>query len=338
LTAGRVEQVFRKPGDVVDAHTIILELANEELEHAVLEAELSLAQAEAELAAERLRLKSQVLEQRSRLAEARSNESSARMQADAEAAALARNAVSRLQAERSRVLADQAAERVKVEVERLDTLADAVNAQLRAQDARYDQSRKALQRQRELAASLNVRAGMDGVLQLMPAQVGQQVAEGTLLARVAKPEPLIAQIRIPENDARDVQVGLPADVDLRGTTVAGRVARVDPAVQNGTVRLEIELLGAMPNGARPDLSVDGTVDIERTPDRLILGRLAYGEPGTEVTVFRLDADGSTAKRVPVRVGSSSVKETEIVSGLAPGDRVIISSITEWSDRDELKLR
>jgi HlyD family secretion protein len=335
---GRVERLVLKPGAIVEPDSIIVELANPELERVVHEAEWAVTQSEAEVAALRLQLKGQVLDQKSRLAEARAEYESTRLQAEAEGEAARINAVSQLQARRSQILAEQLAVRVQVEEDRLANLAEATRAQLRAQSARLEQSRNSLERQRQLLASLSVRAGMQGVLQALPVQVGQQLAAAAPIARVARPDELVAELRIPELQAKDVIAGQKARIDTRNGIVAGHVTRVDPAIENGSVRVEVDLDGALPAGARPDLSVDGIIELDRTANAVFVARPASGESDSDASVFRLEADGSRAERVSAKFGKASVNEIHVVSGLAPGDRIIVSDISRWNAYDELRIR
>lgn len=332
----RVQRIVLRPGAAVVPDAIILELTNPELETQVQEATLQLAQGEAQLAALRMTLASQVLDQKSRLAEVRSNQRGAQLQAEAEAEAARAQAVSALQAQRSRLLAEQLSERVSVEQERLEALRGATQAQVRAELARVEQLRGSLNRQRELFDSLHVRAGMTGVLQSLTAEVGQQLTTGSKLARVAAPNDLFAELKVPELEARGLRVGLDATVDLRnGKVVAGRVLRVDPGVVNGTVSVEIELPAPLPPEARPDLSVEGMIRLENLPDALVVNRMASGQPDSNTTVFKLSAGGGEAQRVAVTVGKASAREIVVLRGLQAGDRIITSDITAWSTRNEL---
>lgn len=333
---GRVERIVLRPGTTVEADTVIVELSNPELERAAEEAQWALTQGEAEHAALELQLQSQVLDQRSRVAEARASFESARLQAEAEVAA--RNAVSALQTRRSQLLAEQLQARLEIEEERLANLRDSTRAQLRAAGARVAQLRSLLATRREQADSMHVRAGMAGVLQALAVQPGQQIASGAPIARVARPDELVAELKIPELSARDLRAGQVARIDTRAGIVAGRVARVDPAVENGTVHVEVALEGALPQGSRPDLSVDGVIEIERVRNALYVGRPAYGEPESVIPVFQLEPSGERARRVPVRFGKASVNEILVASGLEPGDRIIVSDVSQWSRHDELRIR
>jgi HlyD family secretion protein len=335
---GRVERLVLKPGALVEPDSVIVELTNPELERVVQEAEWAVTQSEAEVAALRLQLKGQVLDQKSILAEARATYQSTRLQAEAEAEAARTHAVSQLQARRSQILAEQLALRVDVEEDRLANLHEATQAQLRAQSARLEQARNSLARQRQLLASLAVRAGMKGVLQALPAQVGQQLTAGAPIARVARPDELVAELRIPELQAKDLIAGQKARIDTRNGIVAGNVSRVDPAVENGSVRVEVELTGKLPAGARPDLSIDGVIELDRTAGVVYVARPAYGEPESDVSLFKVDPDGTRAERITAKLGKASVNEIHVVSGLEPGDRIIVSDISQWNAYDELRIR
>lgn len=334
----RVQRIVLRPGASVEPDSVIVELTNPELETQVQEATLQLAQGEAQLAALRMSLASQVLDQKSRLAEVRSNYRGAQLQAEAEADAARAQAVSALQAQRSRLLADQLLERVSVEQERLTTLRAATQAQVRAELARVEQLRGSLARQRELIDALQVRAGMKGVLQSLSAEVGQQLTVGAKLARVAAPADLFAELRVPELEARGLRPGLEASVDLRnGHVLTGRVLRVDPGVVNGTVGIEVELPMPLPPEARPDLSVEGMIRLEKIGEALVVNRMANGQPDSSITVFKLSAGGGEAQRVAVSVGKASAREIVILRGLQAGDRIITSDTSAWSTRNELLI-
>jgi HlyD family secretion protein len=336
--AGRIERLVLKPGSRVQPESVIAVLTNPELERMVQEAEWAVAQGEAEVAAMKLQLQSQVLDQKSRVAEARATFESTRLQAEAEAEAARLQAVSQLQVRRSQIMTDQFAERLQVEEDRLANLADATRAQLRAQSARLEQLRNVLARQRQQLDSLQVRAGMTGVVQALPVQVGQQIAAGAQIARVAQLSELVAELNIPEIQARDLIAGQRAHIDTRNGMIDGTVSRVDPAVENGAVRVEVEFNGELPPGARPDLSVDGVVEIERRDDCLFVQRPVIGDPESKASVFKVDADGSSAHRVTVQLGKASVSEIQVIAGLAPGDRIIVSDVSQWSASDELRIR
>ncbi len=336
-TSARVERIVVRPGARVEADTVILELSNPEVIDLQLAAESALKAAEADYTARRMSLESQLLDQRANLAGVEADYESARLQAEAERELAEAGIIPRIQARRSELASEQLKLRLGIEKERIAKFEQTIHAQLAADRARMDQLRNAAELRRRQAEALQVRAGIAGVLQQVPVQEGQQVAPGTNLARVAKPGELMAELRVPETQVKDVMLDQPVRVDTRNGVVAGRVARIDPAVQNGTVLVEVELTGELPASARPDLSVDGTIEIERLADVLYVGRPAYGQPESEVRLFRVDPDSGIAQRVPVRLGRASVNLIEVVQGLQPGDQIILSDTSQWDEHDRLKL-
>jgi len=333
----RVDRVLVRPGEAVEPDTIIVELSNTEVERAADAAELEVAASRAEYAAARLELVSQKLDRRSSLAEAKATSESARLQAVAEERAFNVNAVSELQYSRSKILAAQLAERVQIEEQRLAALDAAVSAQLEARMARLRQLERTLEERRLAADSLMVRAGIAGVVQSVPVQEGQQLAPGANVARVAKPDTLYAELRIPELDARDLAPGLPASIDMRDRLVRGRVVRVDPAVVAGAVRVEIDFDEALPSQARADLSVDGTISIETLTGVRYVGRPVGAQSESTTTVFRARPGDNVAVRVPVKFGKASVNQIVVLEGLEPGDIVALADTTQWSGKDRLVI-
>ena len=336
-TPARVERIVVKPGARVEVDSVILEMSNPEVEDQRLSAEAALRAAEADYQARRMTLDSQLLDQRATLAGIESDYESARLQAEAEAELFQQGIISRIQARRSQLAAEQLKLRTGIEHERIGKFRLTIDAQLAADRARIEQLRNVADLRRRQAEALQVRAGIAGVLQQVPVQEGQQVTAGANLARVAKPDVLMAELRVPETQARDVALDQPVRVDTRNGIVAGRVTRIDPAVINGSVQVDVELVGAMPAGARPDLSVDGTIEIERLDDVLFVGRPAYGQPDSEVRLFRVDPESGLAVRVPVRLGRASVSSIEVIRGLEVGDRIILSDTSQWDDYDRLRL-
>jgi HlyD family secretion protein len=334
-TAGRVEHVIVRPGAVVKADTVLVEMTNPELMREAEEARFALDAAEAELTELRLSLKSQQLDQRASLATARSEYESARLQAEAEKAA--GDVVPALTAQRSELKAEQLKIRLDIETDRLAQFADTMKAQVAAREAVVAQVRNAYERKKQQVDSLTVRAGVAGVVQQMLVEDGQTLALGANIARVARPDDLRAEIDIPETQARDVQLGQKVSVDTRNGVVEGQVVRIDPAVEQGTVQVDVDLTGPLPAGARPDLSIDGTIEIERLPRVLYTGRPAYGQPNSTVGLFKLVDDGHYAIRVPVEIGRTSVNAVEIVKGLTAGDQVILSDTSAWDDNDRIRL-
>lgn len=337
-TPARVERIVVKPGARVEPETVILELSNPEVAEAQLAAQSALTAAQADLAAQRMSLESQVLDQKANLAAVEAEYESARLQAEAEGELAAKGIISRIQARRSELSAQTLHTRLGIERERVAKFGSTMNAQLDAARARTEQLRNTAQLRQRQAEGLKVRAGIAGVLQQVPVQEGQQVAAGANLARVARPEVLMAELRIPETQVKDVSVGQPVRVDTRNGIVPGTVIRIDPAVQNGSVLVDVDLEGDLPPGARPDLSVDGTIEIERLSDVLYVGRPAFGQPESQVRLFRLDPDGSRAQRVPVQLGRASVNLIEVQHGLNPGDRVVLSDTSQWDDYERIRLQ
>ncbi len=333
----RVDRVLVRAGEKVTADTVIVQLSNPEVQRAADAAELEVAAARAEFAAARLDLESQRLDRRSTLAEAQATAESARLQAIAEQRAFEQGAVSELQTSRSKILAAQLGERAKIEEQRLAALDAAVNAQLQARQARLRQLERAHEERRLAADSLEVKAGIDGVVQSVPVQEGQQLAPGANVARVAKPGTLYAELRIPELDARDLAPGLPASIDMRDRIVRGRVLRVDPAVTAGAVKVEVEFDEPLPAQARADLSVDGTIAIETLKNVRYVGRPVGAQSNSETTVFRAKAGDSVAERVPVRFGKASVNQIVVIDGLEPGDVVALADTTQWSGKDRIVI-
>lgn len=336
-TAARVERIVVKPGATVEPGTIILELSNPEVEEAQLAAQSELVAAEADLAAQRMTLESQALDQKANLAAVEADYESARLQAEAEKELVEKGIIPKIQYRRSELAAQTLNTRLGIERERVTKFASTIHSQLEAQRARTEQLRSTAQLRSRQAEGLKVRAGIAGVLQQVPVEEGQQVVAGTNLARVARPDVLMAELRIPETQVKDVVVGQRVKVDTRNGIVPGSVIRIDPAVLNGTVMVDVDLEGTLPPGARPDLSVDGTIEIERLPDVLYVGRPAFGQPESDVRLFKLDAEGDAAQRVPVRLGRASVNLIEVQQGLNPGDKIILSDTSQWDEYDRLRL-
>ncbi len=333
----RVDRVLMRAGETVEPDTVIVQLSNPEVARAADAATLEVAATRAEYAAARLELESQRLDRRSSLAEARANAESARLQAIAEERAFKTGAVSELQYSRSKILATQLGERSQIEEQRLAALDSAVSAQLQARMARLRQLERAAEERQLAADSLQVRAGIAGVVQSVPVQEGQQLAPGANVARVAKPGSLYAELRIPEMDARDLAAGLTASIDMRDRLVRGRVVRVDPAVVAGAVRVEIDFDEALPSQARADLSVDGTIAIETLIGVRFVGRPVGAQSESNTTVFRARPGSNVAERVPVKFGKASVNQIVVLEGLEPGDIVALADTTQWSGEDRLVI-
>jgi HlyD family secretion protein len=336
-TEGRVERIFMRPGAEVKPDTVLVEMSNADLLQQTEESRYALEAAEAEFADAELRLKSQQLDQRAALGAARADYEGARLQAEAEKELADKGIVPAIQYRRSQLLVEQLKLLLDIEEERLEQSGKSIAAQISLQRARLEQVRKAYQRRVEQIESLQVRAGLEGVLQEMLVESGQRVTVGANIARVARPDDLQAELRIPETQARDVQLGQRVEVDTRNGVVEGRVARIDPAVQAGTVQVDVELLGGLPRGARPDLTVDGTIEIERLPRVVYTGRPVLGQPNTTISLFKLVDEDHYAIRVPVAIGRTSVNTVEVTQGLATGDKVILSDMSAWDEHDRIKL-
>ena len=336
-TAARVDRIVVKPGASVDADTVILELSNPDAVEAQLQAEAAHTAAKADYLARQMTLESQLLDQRANLAGFEADFESARLQADAESDLAGKGIISALQYKRSQLTADQLKLRVAIEKERIAKFDATIGAQLAADRARAEQLAHAAPQRTRQVEGLRLRAGIAGVLQQVPVQEGQQVIAGTNLARVAKPGELRAELRIPETQIKDIVFGQTVRVDTRNGVIDGRVTRIDPAVLNGSVQIDVELTGQLPPGARPDLSVDGSIEIERLENVLYVGRPAYGQAESEVRLFRIDPESGTALRVPVRLGRTSVSVIEVQQGLAAGDQIILSDTSQWDAFDRLRV-
>jgi HlyD family secretion protein len=335
LSAGRVERIVRRPGDPVDPGSVVAVLSNPEVAQLVEDARLALQASEAETAALRFRLKSELMQQRVRTAAAQTAAETARLQADAEIEAGRIGAVSRLQAQRTALQAAQLREQFEVESDLQGELSQALQAQLRAQTAKEQQLRRALELRQAQESALEVRAGLSGTLQSVLVQEGQQVTMGANIARVARPDRLMAQLRIPESQAKDLRVDLSARVDVRAGVVDGRVRRVSPTVEQGIVVVEVELLDELPSGTRADTSIEGIIDVDSIPNAVFVARPATAQPEASGAVFRVDADGNGAERVPVRFGKASVAEVIVLDGLRPGERVVVSDTTDWAEQTRI---
>jgi HlyD family secretion protein len=334
---GRVEQILVLPGTEVKADTVLLELSNPELEQTALEAELQLKAAEAGYTDLKVRLRSQLLDQQALVATAEARQKEAQLRAEADRELAKDGLTSMMNLKISEAQSEEMGIRLKIEKERLEISAESFEAQLAVKQAEVDQQRALYLLKREQLRALRVTPGLNGVLQQMEVQVGQRVTPGTMLAKVAQPDKLKAELRIAETQAKDIMLGQPAMIDTRNGVIEGKVTRIDPAVQNGTVTVDAALIGPLPKGARPDLSVDGTIELENLADVVFVGRPAYGQSDSVVGLFKLEAEGDSAVRTPVKLGRSSVNTIEILDGLQPGDRVILSDMSQWDSVDRVRL-
>jgi HlyD family secretion protein len=337
-TQGRVEQIILRPGTAVKAGDVVLILSNPQLEQQLQDAQLKLEGAEAGLANTKVSLQNDLLTQRAASANIEADYNKAKMQAQMNEALAKDQLVSELVLKQSQVDADSLGVRNQISKDQLASKTDSAKSLMAVQQSLVDQARAFLRLTQQQRDELKVRAGIDGMLQLVPVEVGQQVAPGTNLARVANPSRLKAEIKIAETQAKDIQLGQKAEVDTRNGVVEGRVARIDPSVQNGTRTVDVTLTGVLPKGAVPDLSVDGTIELERLADVLSMGRPAFGQDQSVVGLFKLTEDGVTAERVQVKLGKSSVNTIEILSGLKVGDQVILSDMSAYDAYDRIRLK
>jgi RND family efflux transporter, MFP subunit len=337
-TGGRVEQIHVRPGTKVEANTLILEMTNPDVQLEALSAEQQLNAAQAVLVQLKLNLQTQKLAQEAVVATARADYQTAKRQEDVALALDKKGLMSPQEVGNAKDQATQAETTFKVETQKLEELSKSVDEQLALQKEQVERLRAIAQYQRKRVESMQVHAGAEGVLQDMDLQPGQWVQPGTLLCKVAQPGRLKAVLRIPETQAKDIQIGQVASVDTRNGIVPGHVIRVDPSVQNGTVTVDVGLEGKLPSGARPDLSVDGTVEIERLKDVMYVGRPAYGQAESTVGLFKLSPDGSEATRVNVKLGRASVNTIVVEQGLNVGDKVIISDMSNWDSQDRVRLK
>ena len=337
-TAAAVERIGIKPGAVVAADTVLMELgspaATEELESA----RAALAAARADAAAKRMGLENQLLDEKSRVAQIRSAYALARAKVDATEGLANQGIIPALTFREYQLDAEQQQTLLGLAAERVAKSGQTLVAQIAADEARIRQLETAYASRARLAEALHVKAGTTGVLQSVAVQEGQEVAAGANLARIARPGELRAELEVAETQAKDVGVGQRVTIDTRTALVAGRVERIDPAVQRGSVQVDVELLGPLPPGSRPDLSVDGTIEIELVPNAVYVARPAIARPDSQLRLFRLSADGKSAERVPVRFGRASVALIEVLEGLAPGDRVLLSDTSVWDKYDRIRLR
>jgi len=337
ITEGRVEKIIELPGTSVKPDTVLLEMSNPQLQQETLDASLKLKADEADYKNLQTQLASQVLAQKSLAAQAQSEYSQAKMQADIDTQLAKLGVISELSEKVSNQKADELSTRNDIEKQRLVNSSEVLQAQLQAKQAELEQVRALAQLKQEQFDKLRVRAGIAGVLQELPLKVGQWVTPGTTLAKVVQPQRLKAELKIAETQAKDIQLGQPASVDTHNGVISGHVTRIDPSVQNGTVTVDVALDSALPQGARPDLSVDGTIDLEKMENVLYVGRPAFGQEQSTVGMFKLEPDGTTAVRAQVKLGRSSVNTVEILQGLKEGDQVVLSDMSRWDNFDRIRL-
>ncbi len=339
-TDSRVDHWVLRPGAIVNPNSIIMELSDPTLQQTALDAEYQLKGSEADLANLRVQVDSDLMNQKASEAQVRSDYEQAKINHDVKVKLVAEGLESSLNEQLTRVQVEQLAIRLQLEGERTKIATDSANAKLAAQQAKIDQMRALYELKKSQLDALHVRAGISGVLQLVPVDEGQHVTAGTNLARVADPKKLKAEIKIAETQAKDVVIGQKASIDTRNGIADGHVSRIDPSVINGTVTVDVMMDQPFPpgSGARPDLSVDGTITLENLKDVLYVGRPVHGQSDSTIGLFKLVDDGSEAVRVNVKLGRSSVNTIEILDGLKVGDTVILSDMSAWDAFDRVRLK
>ncbi|MCA0374097.1 MAG: HlyD family efflux transporter periplasmic adaptor subunit [Gemmatimonadetes bacterium] len=336
--SARVERLNSESGRAVSGGDILLELSNPDLQIQTMQAEQQVRQAEIDLINLRTNLRTAILTQEGTVASTRTQWVSTTQEARAADSLVRLGLVPPFDATNRRAAAEEFTTRLRVEQERLALMKAAIDSQLAVQASRVVQLRAIADNQQARLRSLTVRAPDAGVLQELTLQLGQWVPEGTTLAKVVQPGQLKAVLRIPESQAKDVQLGQKASIDTRNGLIAGHVVRKDPSAQQGSVTVDVALDGALPAGAVPDLSIDGTIVIDRLTNVLHTGRPASSAATGNTSVFRLEGDGGTAVRVPVVLGRSSVNTIEILSGLSAGDRIIISDLSSYATAEKIRIR
>ena len=350
VTDGRIEKIYVQAGTPVKPDTIIMELSNPTLSQAMVAAEFDLKQAEANLRDLKVTLQSATFDKQAVAAQVNADFQQAKVDAERDKQLADLGLLPSLDVQRSQSKAQTLEFRNQIEEKRLRIIQDQVDAQTASQQVKIEQFKAMYELKKLQVDQLRVRARVDGMLQQLgsvvgagtggssaPLEVGQNVLAGAILAKLAQQDKLKAQVKITETEVKDVAIGQPASIDTRNGIIPGKVIRIDPAALNGTVMVDVLLTGPLPQGARPDLSVDGTIDIERLNDVLFVGRPTVGQPNSTVTLFRFDADGKTASRVTVKLGRASVNTIEVIDGLKVGDKVILSDMSAQDSHDRIRM-
>ena len=336
-TECRVEKIVVWPGTHVEPDTVILELSSPDFEQSAHDAESKASAAEAELTTLRATLQRELLDQESITAKVHSEFEQAKMERQTNDQLSKNGLVADLVYKTSKVKEAELANRDEIEQKRLAFSRDSIEPQIASKQAAVDQAKQLAKLKMDQVEALHVKAGMSGVLQQLPVQIGQRVKIGDNLARVADPTKLKAQVKIAETQAKDILIDQKAEIDTRNGKVNGHVVRVDPAVEQGTVTVDVAIDGELPKGARPDLSVDGTIELERLDNVVFVGRPAFGQENNTVGIFKLVSGSNEAVRTPVKLGKSSVNTIEIQNGLQPGDQVILSDTSAWDAHERIRL-
>jgi len=337
ISTGRIEKRLVQPGAQVKADTVLFDLTNPEIQQAFIDAESQLRGSQADLTTLKVQMDKTILDQEASLAQVSSDFKKAKMQYEVNASLAKSGLKSELEMRLSQIAAEDLENRVTLERKRLAGSRDEAKARIAAEDEKVRQLRDAVQLERTQLDALKVRAGIDGELQTVAVQVGQQVTLGQELARVANPKKLKAELKISETQAKDIQLGQPVTIDTRNGIIGGRVIRIDPSVQNGTRTVDASLEGDLPKGAVPDLSVDGTIQLEKLDNILYVNRPVHGSENATVGIFKVDPDGAGAARVQVKLGRGAVTTIEVVDGLKEGEVVILSDTTQWDNNDRIRL-
>jgi HlyD family secretion protein len=337
LSEGRVERKLVQQGEHVKADTVLVELSNPVIQQAALDAESQFRAAEADLASLRVQLEKQLLDQKATAASVSAEYKKAKLQADLTEELYKKQLKSKLERDLANIQAADLETRNEIEVKRLSIANDEVKAKVKSQEERVEQLRANADLKRKQVDQLKVRAGIDGILQLLFVEVGQQITPGFTIARVYNPNKLKAELKIPETQVKDIALGQDVTVDTRNGIIPGKVIRIDPAAQNGTVTVDASLEGELPKSARPELNVDGTIQLEKLENVLYVGRPVHGQERSTIGLFRLEPDGARAIRVQVKLGRSSVSNIEVLDGLKEGDRVILSDTSQVDDSERIRL-
>jgi HlyD family secretion protein len=337
-TEATVVRIRMLPGSLVKPDTILMDMTNPQVEQEAVDARLQWKAAEAEYQSQRMKLESDLMTQKAGAATVTADYTQAQLQSQTDKSLYDLGVISGLAYKASKGKADELTIRNNLADQSIASTQKSIDAQLAEQQAKVDQMKTLADLKASRLDALKVRAGIEGVLVEMPLHVGEHVLPGTMLAKVIQPNHLMAELKIAETQARDVQIGEPASVDTHNGLISGTVMRVDPGVQNGTVTVDVKLTSELPKGARPDLSVDGTIDLERLDNVLYVGRPAFGQENSTISLFKLDGDGHDATRVPVKVGRASVNSIQVVEGLHEGDTVVLSDMSRWDNTDRIRLQ
>ena len=338
MTDGRVDTILIRPGTPVKADDVIVTLSNPELVQQTLDAQFQVKMAEARHRDLEVRLQSETLDMKAQLSLVEAAANQARLRLDRDETLYREKLIIELNYKLVKADAEQSANRLAIERERIAMRSKAVEAQLQVSKSGIEQLKALYELKKSQVEGLKVRAGVVGMLQELPVQVGQRLAAGTVIAKVAQPQRLKAELKVPETQVKDVAIGQKAEIDTRNGIIAGRVIRIDPAAREGTVTVDVKLEGELPDYARPDLSVDGNIEVERLNNAVFVGRPASGQPDSLSSLFRVDPDGKGAHRVQVRFGKASVNTIEVVQGLNVGDQVILSDMSSVDGQDRIAFK